>query len=115
MVFVGGQGFHRQRVDLFAHAVTQRRVDDLVALDQALAGKLGRDTTFKFVNFLMRKLGCKLTNPGIPASDFEVRLRSGIPSDPGVFDSDDFLLGVLDFTLYIVLKVLLLEVHQVRI
>ena len=65
------------------------------------AGKLGRDTTFKFENFLMRKLGCKLTNPGIPASDFEVRLRSGIPSDPGVFDSDDFLPGVLDFTLYI--------------
>src|SRR5450830_894225 len=37
------QGFHRQRVDFFAHAVAQRRVDDLVALNQTLAGKLRRN------------------------------------------------------------------------
>src|SRR5450830_33325 len=37
------QGFHRQRVDFLAHAVAQCRVDDLVAGDQPLAGKRGRD------------------------------------------------------------------------
>src|SRR5471030_1102156 len=35
--FVWGQGFHRQRVDFLAHAVAQRGVDQLVALDQTLA------------------------------------------------------------------------------
>ena len=43
MEFFRCQGFHRQRVDFFAHAVAQRRVDELVALDQALAGERGRD------------------------------------------------------------------------
>eukprot|EP01022_Parablepharisma_sp_SALTPOND_P017907 TRINITY_DN290_c1_g1_i2.p1 TRINITY_DN290_c1_g1~~TRINITY_DN290_c1_g1_i2.p1 ORF type:complete len:1623 (-),score=570.02 TRINITY_DN290_c1_g1_i2:20056-24924(-) len=42
--FFGGQGLHRQRVDFLAHAVAQRRVDQLVTLDQALAGEgLGDD------------------------------------------------------------------------
>ena len=38
-----GQGFHRQRVNFFAHAVTQRRIHQLVTLNQALADKCGRD------------------------------------------------------------------------
>ena len=43
LVFFRGERFHRQRVDLFAHAVAQRGVDDLVALDRALAREGRRD------------------------------------------------------------------------
>src|SRR5581483_11606030 len=34
---------HRKRVDLFAHALTQRAIDDLVLLHPALAAELGAD------------------------------------------------------------------------
>src|SRR5688572_32617177 len=37
------QGAHRQRMDLLAHALAQRRVHQLVALHVAAAGELARD------------------------------------------------------------------------
>jgi phospholipase/carboxylesterase len=37
------EGFHRERMNFFAHAVTQRRIDQLMPLDQTLAGKRRRD------------------------------------------------------------------------
>jgi hypothetical protein len=45
LVLFRGQGLHRQRVDLFAHAVAEGGVDDLVALDAALARKAGDTMT----------------------------------------------------------------------
>lgn len=40
--FVRRQRLHRQRVDLLAHAIAERRIDELVALHPVAAGKLGR-------------------------------------------------------------------------
>src|SRR6266705_4173157 len=37
--FFGREGAHRQRVDLLAHPIAERRVDELVALDRALAAE----------------------------------------------------------------------------
>src|SRR5215213_2420636 len=36
---LGGQGLHRQRMNLFAHAIAERGVDHLVALHAVLAGE----------------------------------------------------------------------------
>src|SRR5689334_12756759 len=41
--FLGRERAHRQRVDLLAHALAERRVDELVALDAAPAGELRGD------------------------------------------------------------------------
>src|SRR5687767_3095818 len=41
--FLGREGAHGERVDLLAHALAERGVDELVALHAALAGKRGRD------------------------------------------------------------------------
>ena len=41
---LGRERLHRQRVDLLAHALAERRVDELVALHAALAGELRRET-----------------------------------------------------------------------
>src|SRR5688500_20331790 len=39
---LGGERAHRQRVDLLAHALAERRVHQLVALHAAAPGELGR-------------------------------------------------------------------------
>src|SRR5438128_2491918 len=41
--FLRREGAHRQRVDLFAHALAERRIDQLVALHAAAAGEFGGD------------------------------------------------------------------------
>src|SRR5258706_16303675 len=41
--FPGRERTHRQRVDFLAHALAERRVDELVALHAALAGELPAD------------------------------------------------------------------------
>src|SRR4030095_3847676 len=41
--FRGREGTHRQRVDLLAHALPERRIDELVALHAAPAGERLRD------------------------------------------------------------------------
>ncbi len=43
LVFGGGEGLHRQRVDLLAHSIAEGLVDPLVALDAAAPLELGRD------------------------------------------------------------------------
>jgi hypothetical protein len=40
--FLGRQGAHRQGVDLLAHALAERGVDELVALDAVAAGERAR-------------------------------------------------------------------------
>ena len=42
-MFFRSQRFHRQRMNFFAHAITQRSVDQLMTLYQSLTGKGGRD------------------------------------------------------------------------
>ena len=37
--FLGGERLHRQRVDLLAHALAERRIHELVALHPALAAE----------------------------------------------------------------------------
>src|SRR5689334_14474008 len=40
--FLGRERAHRQRVDLFAHALAERGIDELMALHAALPGELRR-------------------------------------------------------------------------
>src|SRR3981189_3493900 len=40
---LGSEVFHRQRMDLFAHAIAERRIDHLVALHPAAAFESGGD------------------------------------------------------------------------
>ena len=60
-----------------------------------------RSVTFRFISVTEEIPGFPAVRsiPGIPAA------FPGIPSDPGVFDSDDFLPGDYDFTLFLVLYV----------
>jgi hypothetical protein len=39
----GGERLHRQRVDLSAHSIAERRIDALVALDPTAAFEIGGD------------------------------------------------------------------------
>ena len=39
----GGERLHRQRVDLSAHSIAQRRIDALMALHPRLAVEIGSD------------------------------------------------------------------------
>src|SRR5882672_6860875 len=59
------QGLHRQGVDLFAHAVAQRRVDQLVALDAALAGERARHDQRLEVLPIAGHLDVLARNPGL--------------------------------------------------
>ena len=43
LCFFRREGLHRQRVNLLAHAIAQRLVDELVALHAALASEGGRN------------------------------------------------------------------------